>query len=102
MNAVIYDKPASELYSARNSLKPTNFYCDATSAKSVQIAGDFNQWHPVPMHQRVDGWWFIQILLPHGHHQYHFLVDGQPTLDPQASGTARDDDNHPVSLVAVS
>ena len=102
MNAVIYDKPASELYSARNSLKPTNFYCDAPSAKSVQIAGDFNQWHPVPMHQRVDGWWFIQMLLPHGHHQYHFLVDGRPTLDPQASGTARDDDNHPVSLLAVS
>jgi len=102
MNAVIYDKPASELYSARNSLKPTNFYCDAPSAKSVQIAGDFNQWHPVPMHQRVDAWWFIQMLLPHGHHQYHFLVDGRPTLDPQASGTARDDDNHPVSLLAVS
>ena len=102
MNAVLYDKPAGELYSARNSLKPTNFYCDAPSAKSVQIAGDFNQWHPVPMHQRVDGWWFIQMLLPHGHHQYHFLLDGQPALDPQASGTARDDDNHPVSLVAVS
>ena len=70
--------------------------------KSVQIAGDFNQWHPVPMHQQVDGWWFIQLLLAHGHHHYHFLVDGQPTLDPHASGTARDDDNQPVSLVAVS
>ncbi len=54
------------------------------------------------MSRRVDGWWFIQVELPHGHHQYRFLVDGQPTLDPQASGTARDDDNQPVSLVAVS
>ncbi len=99
---VVYDKPGTPVYSARSSLKPVNFYCDAPGANSVQIAGDFNQWHPVPMHQRVDGWWFIQMLLAHGHHQYHFLVDGQPMLDPQASGTARDDDNQPVSLVAVS
>jgi 1,4-alpha-glucan branching enzyme len=101
MNAV-YDKPASQLYSARNSLKPTNFYCAAPSARSVQIAGDFNYWHPVPMHQQVDGCWFVQLLLAHGHHQYRFLVDGQPTLDPQASGTTRDSDNQPVSLIAVS
>ena len=101
MNAVI-DTPANQLYSASNSLRPTNFYCSAQDAKSVHLAGDFNHWHPLPMSRRVDGWWFIQVELPHGHHQYHFLVDGQPTLDPQASGTASDDDNQPVSLVAVS
>jgi 1,4-alpha-glucan branching enzyme len=101
MNAV-YEKPASQLYSAGNSLKPINFYCAAPAARSVQIAGDFNHWHPVPMHQQVDGWWFVQLLLAHGHHQYRFLVDGQPTLDPQASGTTRDGHNQPVSLIAVS
>jgi 1,4-alpha-glucan branching enzyme len=101
MNTV-YDKPNSELYSARNSLKPINFYYAAPRAKSVQIAGDFNHWHPIPMDQREDGWWFIQVLLTHGHHQYHFLVDGQPMLDPRALGTARDSDNQPASLIAVS
>ncbi len=101
MNAVI-DTPASQVYSASNSLRPTNFYCSAPDAKSVHLAGDFNHWHPIPMSRRVDGWWFIQVELPHGHHQYHFLVDGRLTLDPQASGTARDDNNQPVSLVAVS
>ncbi len=101
MNAVI-DAPASQVYSARNSLKPTNFYCAAPLAKSVELAGDFSHWHPLPMRQRVDGWWFIEVDLPHGHHQYHFLVDGQRALDPQASGTARDSDNQPVSLIAVS
>jgi 1,4-alpha-glucan branching enzyme len=101
MNAV-YDKPASQLYSARNSLKPINFYCAAPRARSVYLAGNFNRWHPIPMRRREDGWWFIQVLLPHGHHQYHFLVDGQPTLDPQALGTARNSDNQTVSLVAVS
>ncbi len=101
MNAVT-DARASEFYSARNSLRPVNFYCSAPRAKTVDLAGDFNDWQPIPMRQRVDGWWFIQMELPHGHHQYHYLVDGQPTLDPQASGTARDSDNQPVSLIAVS
>jgi 1,4-alpha-glucan branching enzyme len=101
MNALI-DTPISHLYSASNSLRPVNFYCSAPRAKAVELAGDFNHWHAIPMNQRVDGWWFIQVDLPHGHHQYHFLVDGQPTLDPQASGTARDSNNLPVSLIAVS
>ncbi len=101
MNAVI-DTPASQLYSASNSLRPTNFYCSAPGAKSVHLAAEFSHWRPIPMTRRVDGWWYIQVELPHGHHLYRFLVDGQPTLDPQASGTARDGDNQPVSLVAVS
>ncbi len=101
MNAV-HDKPATQLYSARNSLRPVNFYSFAPGAKSVHLAGDFSHWRPIAMIRRVDGWWFIQVELPHGHHHYHFFVDGQPTLDPQASGTARDEDNQPVSLLAVS
>jgi 1,4-alpha-glucan branching enzyme len=54
------------------------------------------------MQRREDHWWFIQILLTHGHHRYRFLVDGQPMLDPRATGTARDDENQLASLVAVS
>jgi 1,4-alpha-glucan branching enzyme len=93
---------ANERYSARNSLRPINFYCAAPGATLVQIAGDFNHWHPLAMRQREDGWWFIQVLLGHGHHEYHFIVDGRPVLDPQASGTTRDQRNEPVSLIAVS
>jgi 1,4-alpha-glucan branching enzyme len=96
------ETPAGRRYSAKNSIKPVNFYCSAPGAKSVHLAGDFNLWHPIPMHQREDGWWFLQVQLRHGHHQYHFLVDGKPTLDPQAPGTAHDRNNQLVSLVAVS
>jgi 1,4-alpha-glucan branching enzyme len=101
MNAV-HDKSSSELYSARNSLKPINFYCDAPRAKSVQIVGDFNHWQPLPLHQREGGWWFVQVQLSHGHHHYRFLVDGNPVLDPQAAGVVRDERNEQVSLIAVS
>ncbi len=84
------------------ALKPVNFYLAAPQAGSVEIAGDFNHWHPLPMHRSIDGWWTTQIELPHGHHQYRFLVDGQPTLDPHATGSSRDLHHDPVSLIAVS
>jgi hypothetical protein len=29
-------------------------------ARAVQLAGDFNHWHPLSMLPRDDGWWFIQ------------------------------------------
>ena len=89
-------------YSARHSLKPTHFFCQAPGAKCVQIAGDFNQWTPIGMARRFDGWWHCEILLCHGHHQYRFLVDGKASLDPAAMGTSRDSNGMPVSLIAVS
>ena len=89
-------------FSAGDSLKPINFYCAAPGAKSVALVGDFNHWHPFPMHRSVDGWWSAQVQLCHGHHQYRFLVDGNPALDPHATGVARDEQDEQVSLMAVS
>ena len=80
------------------------FFCNASAAKSVYLAGDFNHWDPTcaPMQQMPDGNWVIQVALPHGHHQYYFLVDGRPTLDPAAIGTTRNSQGDPVSITAVS
>jgi 1,4-alpha-glucan branching enzyme len=89
-------------YSARNSLKPINFFCDAPEAKSVQLVGDFNQWRPVAMQRRPDGWWSLQVELSHGHHLYRFLVDGKSTLDPRSTGASRNEAQEAVSIVAVS
>lgn len=88
--------------SAGHSAKPVNFYCPAPLAKRACLAGDFNDWQPIPMKQREDGWWVLQVRVPHGHHQYRFLVDGEPMLDVHAAGIARDESGDPVSLVAVS
>jgi len=89
-------------YSAHNSIKPMSFYCATPDAKSVFITGDFNHWTPVAMTRRPDGCWYAQISLCHGHHQYRFVVDGQPMLDPSASGVGHDEQGNEVSLVAVS
>jgi len=101
---IVQEHPNGSLYSARNMAKPVNFYCAAPSAKSVCIVGDFNEWDPTshPMEQRVDGWWFTQVSLTHGHHKYRFLVDGKPRLDPRAAGVTLNDLNEEVSLLAVS
>lgn len=90
--------------SSARMLKPVNFYCAAPKAQAVALIGDFNRWDPAsqPMQRRVDGWWFLQIPLPHGYHQYLFLVDGTPTLDPHATGASRNERYSRVSLIAVS
>ena len=88
--------------SAKNSHKPVNFYCAAPNAKTVELTGDFNHWRPFPMQRSVDGWWLAQVQLCHGHHQYRFLVDGKPVLDPHATGVVRDENDEQASLIAVS
>jgi 1,4-alpha-glucan branching enzyme len=91
-------------YSAKNMSKPITFVCLAPSAKEVYLTGQFNGWDPQaqPMRRQPDGAWFVQVALHHGHHQYRFLVDGKPMLDPRANGTARDEQGERASLIAVS
>lgn len=101
----VLERPTKSPYSAKRTAKPVNFYCHATpDAKSVRLVGDFNNWdiNSTPMHRQPDGCWFVQVPLTHGHHQYLFVVDGEPHLDPKASGIARNDQNERVSLIAVS
>jgi 1,4-alpha-glucan branching enzyme len=91
-------------YSANRTRHHVNFFCDAPRAESVKLVGDFNGWDlaATPMRRMPDGRWMASLELHHGHHRYVFLVDGEPQLDPNATGIARDDHNERVSLTAVS
>jgi chromosome partitioning protein len=54
-------------------------------AKSVQIAGDFNNWQPqeTPMEKVGEsGVWQTQLKLPAGRYRYRLVVDGQWQQDP--------------------
>ncbi|HUA67278.1 MAG TPA: hypothetical protein VMA13_01910 [Candidatus Saccharimonadales bacterium] len=104
MNAVM-ESPGLSPYSARRMAKPVNFYCPAApGARQVNLAADFNAWDPssLPMHRRPDGCWYLQVSLTHGYHQYVFLVDGEPTVDPHATGTIEVEPYGKASIVAVS
>ena len=91
-------------YSAKRNLHHANLFCVAPEARHVTLVGDFNDWNPTatPLVQMPDGRWMASMELPHGFHQYLFLVDGKPVLDPNASGKARNERNEPVSLLALS
>lgn len=104
LNVGSFNFGKSDRYSAKNSLRPTNFMCLAPHATHVSVIGDFNKWSPNanPMKRQPDGGWAAQVPLTHGHHRYVFLVDGVRTLDPRAQGVARDENNERVSLIAVS
>jgi 1,4-alpha-glucan branching enzyme len=95
---------ARENYPARRPMHAVNFFCHAPDAKRVCVIGDFNDWDltATPMRHAPDGEWRASLELPHGHHRYLFLVDGEPTLDPRSSGTVRNEKNEKFSLLAVS
>jgi 1,4-alpha-glucan branching enzyme len=91
-------------YSAKKMAKPVQFMVCAPEASRVCVSGDFNHWSATshPMSRLPDGGWRVEVPLHHGHHQYLFVIDGVPTLDPKAQGVARNHKGERVSLIAVS
>lgn len=59
-------------------------------ARSVQIAGDFNNWQPskTPLKKvGTSGVWQTKIKLPAGKYRYRLVVDGQWQQDPYNEAT---------------
>jgi 1,4-alpha-glucan branching enzyme len=60
------------------------------AAKSVSVAGTFNDWRPgaTEMVSVGDGRWLKELVLAPGVYEYRLVVDGEWMPDPQASETA--------------
>lgn len=99
-----YKLGGKDRLSAKRVVRGVNFVCIAPEAKSVALIGDFNQWYPNanPLERHTDGSWRLTLEINHGHHQYLFLVDGVPVLDPKAQGITRNAKGERVSMLAVS
>jgi 1,4-alpha-glucan branching enzyme len=56
------------------------------TAKVVEVAGDFNGWHPEasPLAATGFGEWNIHLILRPGQYEYRFWVDGAWADDPLA------------------
>src|ERR1051325_8423191 len=54
------------------------FSVRATNARSVAVAGSFNNWDPTktPLTRQGDRW-STKVDLPRGRYEYRFVVDGQ-------------------------
>jgi pimeloyl-ACP methyl ester carboxylesterase len=76
---------------------------DHPNAKSVALAGTFNNWNTqsTPM-SRKGADWSVTIKLPPGTYQYKFVVDkNRWTVDPENSETKADGQGHMNSVLDV-
>jgi 1,4-alpha-glucan branching enzyme len=68
-------------------LMKTEFSLSAPQARSVFLAGDFNQWNPSshPLKKDKQGVWKVSLPLDPGQYEYRFLVDEEWQNDPNCS-----------------
>jgi 1,4-alpha-glucan branching enzyme len=61
-------------------------------ARTVALAGSFNEWSPVShlLSRQASGAWTIVVGLPPGEHPFMFVVDGQWVSPPVADDYADD------------
>ena len=79
------DEKLSDYYGVSQIQDAVVFVTLYPRAKSVQVAGDFNNWQPAAttMNRVGDsGVWQIKMKLPHGTYRYRLVVDGQWQQDP--------------------
>jgi len=68
------------------------FRLEAPAARTVAVAGDFNEWQPetFSMRQTGEGLWTARTALPPGRYAYMYVVDGQWITPPDARRTQDD------------
>ena len=82
-------KPAAKKTSlVDRKKKATEFSYLAPHAKSVFLAGSFNQWNPSshPLKRDKRGTWKITLPLTPGRYEYRFVADGKWENDPFCEG----------------
>ena len=64
--------------------KDVEFVLERTGARSVSVAGSFNDWNPeqTPMSRDLEETWKTTVSLKPGRYEYRFVVDGQWLSDP--------------------
>lgn len=58
------------------------FQTVSKTARTVELAGDFNNWVPEPMMRREDGLWQKIVSITAGTYRYKYIVDGEWQIDP--------------------
>jgi chromosome partitioning protein len=83
--AISLDEKLADFYGVRQVDGHVMFSTIYPRAKSVQVAGDFNEWMPEKTRlERVDGngKWQLKLPLGQGVYRYRLVVDGQWQQDP--------------------
>lgn len=72
------------------SLREHTFLIHAPDADEVFVVGDFNGWDASnngTLTKGTGGYWALQLQIPNRPQHYLFIVDREPTLDPNAAGS---------------
>ncbi len=75
----------------------------APDAKSVYVAGDFNDWKidDKSMMKQEDGTWKLKVQLPAGRYRYRFVKDGEWIEDPSNANRAINPYGQMYSLIEI-
>ncbi|HNV44610.1 MAG: hypothetical protein KBG82_06935 [Spirochaetes bacterium] len=99
VNLIIYDSsPVRD--------KKTNeymFWLENSSAQSIYIYGDFNNWNPFQYRLSREGnFWFIRLKLERGRYGYRYVIDfSKEILDPHNENILVNSANEPCSIIYV-
>jgi chromosome partitioning protein len=83
--------PVGTRTAQRSVEKPVDFTLSRPQARSVAVAGNFNDWDPsrTPLTAAPEGTWKATVWLPAGRYEYRFIVDGEWISDPGARESVR-------------
>jgi len=81
------DRKIETVYGALPIEGGVRFVCHSPGAKSVQVAGDFNQWTAADGKAEMaetdqPGVWSREVRLPPGRYAYRLIIDGRWCSDP--------------------
>jgi hypothetical protein len=71
------------------------------SARSVELSGDFNDWHAVRLREARPDVWEATVALTPGLHRVNMRVNGDAWTAPPGLATANDEFNGTVGLLVV-
>lgn len=70
-------------------------------ARSVAIAGEWNDWTPVALERLEGGRWRANLALSQGAHRFSLVVDGRKWMVPPGVATLPDDMGGQVGLLII-
>jgi chromosome partitioning protein len=78
------DERLDDFYGVKQFGRAIKFVTLYPRAKTVQIAGDFNNWQPQQtiMKSAQNGKWELELALAPGKYRYRMVIDGQWQQDP--------------------
>lgn len=74
----------------------------APEASRVELAGDWNNWTPVPARRAANGVWYADVTLAPGEYRYAFRVDGNAWRVPEGAVASDDGFGGKSAFVTVA